>query len=302
MPACPPEINSTADLKALQRLMSSALFRPLDADDGMAATTPEGGSMVDFAESFMLPNDRLSAFDRLEIYARQYWFRLLDCLYDDYPGLKALLGQKKFHELSIAYLTKYQSSSFTLRNLGRRLEQFLREEPKHAGAKQAMAIDVARFEWAQTLAFDEAQKEPLEGEALLGSDPASLKLGLQPYLVLLDLDHEVDTFFIAVRKNEAGMRSETSNAILEATKRTKTKRVALPKAGKLWLAVHRHENQIYIKRLEEEAFILLAALREGETVGSALDLALANADPTVDWAGKIREWFETWGLLGWFCK
>ena len=27
----------------------------------------------------------------LEIYNRQYWFRVLDCLYDDYPGLRAIL-------------------------------------------------------------------------------------------------------------------------------------------------------------------------------------------------------------------
>ena len=32
------------------------------------------------ASEFIKPNDRLSSFERLEIYNRQYWFRLLDCL------------------------------------------------------------------------------------------------------------------------------------------------------------------------------------------------------------------------------
>jgi hypothetical protein len=42
--------------------------------------------MHDVAAEFIKPNDRLSSFERLEIYNRQYWFRVLDCLYDDYPG------------------------------------------------------------------------------------------------------------------------------------------------------------------------------------------------------------------------
>ena len=45
------------------------------------------------AAEFIKPNDRLSSFERLEIYNRQYWFRLLDCLYEDYPGLLSVLGK-----------------------------------------------------------------------------------------------------------------------------------------------------------------------------------------------------------------
>ena len=48
------------------------------------------------ADSFIKPNDRLTSFERLEIYNRVYWFRVLDCLYDDYPGLRAVLGERKF--------------------------------------------------------------------------------------------------------------------------------------------------------------------------------------------------------------
>ena len=81
------------------------------------------------AAQFIKPNDRLSSFERLEIYNRVYWFRVLDCLYDDYPGLRAIVGERKFMKLTTAYLAKYPSASFTLRNLGQRLEKFLREEP-----------------------------------------------------------------------------------------------------------------------------------------------------------------------------
>ena len=100
--------------------MASAIFRPLDACDRMQKRWPDGRATSAIAEQFIKPNDRLSSFERLEIYNRVYWFRILDCLYDDYPGLRAILGEKKFMRLATAYLAKYPSVSFTLRNLGRR--------------------------------------------------------------------------------------------------------------------------------------------------------------------------------------
>ena len=58
-----------------------------------------GARSSDLAPRFIKPNDRLSSFERLEIYNRVYWFRVLDCLYDDYPGLRAVLGERKFMKL-----------------------------------------------------------------------------------------------------------------------------------------------------------------------------------------------------------
>ena len=109
--------------------MAAAVFRPLNARDGMQSRWTDGRSTRSVAEQFIKPNDRLSSFERLEIYNRVYWFRVLDCLYEDYPGLRGIVGEKKFMKLATAYLAKYPSESFTLRNLGQRLEKFLREEP-----------------------------------------------------------------------------------------------------------------------------------------------------------------------------
>ncbi len=108
--------------------MASAIFRPLTAQDRMQPRWTDGRQMSASPTQFIKPNDRLSAFERLEIYNRVYWFRILDCIYDDYPGLRAILGERKFMRLATAYLAKYPSISFTLRNLGQRLEKFLREE------------------------------------------------------------------------------------------------------------------------------------------------------------------------------
>ena len=73
------------------------------------------------AGEFIKPNDRLTSLERIEIYNKQYWFRLIDCLYDDYPGLLGVLGKRRFNAMGRAYLEAHPSRSYTLRNLGSRL-------------------------------------------------------------------------------------------------------------------------------------------------------------------------------------
>src|SRR5262252_285082 len=143
----PLKASSRAQLKQLQKVMATALFRPLTADERMQSTWVDGRSMNKVADSFIKPNDRLTSFERLEIYNRVYWFRVLDCLYDDYPGLRAVLGEERFMKLITAYLAKYPSASFTLRNLGSRLEKFIREQPKWVAPRKEIALEMARFEW-----------------------------------------------------------------------------------------------------------------------------------------------------------
>src|ERR1022692_3285935 len=103
MQPCPSSIRTLADYKQFQRVMGDALFRPLTPLDGMQKKWMDGRPMREIAESFVKPNDRCTSFERLEVYNRQYWFRVLDCLHDDFPGLRALLGQKKFSALNEAY-------------------------------------------------------------------------------------------------------------------------------------------------------------------------------------------------------
>src|SRR5260370_40102479 len=95
----------------------------------MTNAAPDGKSMRAYASRFIKPNDRLTSFERLEIYNRQYWFRLLSSMIEDFPGLRAVLGDKRFEAMSKAYLVDCPSQWFTLRNLAARLEAWLRQAP-----------------------------------------------------------------------------------------------------------------------------------------------------------------------------
>jgi hypothetical protein len=285
--------------------MAGALFRPLTSQWGMQKRWTDGAPMVAMASEFIKPNDRLTSFERLEIYNRQYWFRILDCLYDDYPGLRAVLGERKFMKLATNYLTRYPSDSYTLRDLGSRLEQFLREEPGWSAPREELALEMVRFEWAQVVAFDGPANPPVTPDDILDTPAAKLRLGLQPYLSLLELNFAVDDFLIAVKKGESDvLRGEASNAMDGAPKAsTRRKRVRLPKREKIYLAVHRHDNMLFYLRLDPVAFAILTSLRRGESVEDAcVEAVTASEGTNIDWSAQIKEWFDTWSALGWFCR
>src|ERR1700758_5512494 len=177
-------------LLEFQRKMMKAVMRPLASSDRIAPKTDNGRPMRIEAAELITPNSRLSSLERLEIYSRSYWYRALDSLYDDFPGLRAVLGQRAFHRLSRAYLTDCPSRSFTLRNLGSRLEDWMRRNPRYSGTRQALALDMARLEWAHIEAFDNASEKVLGPEDLLELGP-EFRAGLQPYIRLLAVQHPV---------------------------------------------------------------------------------------------------------------
>jgi hypothetical protein len=282
-------------------MAAHVIFRPLGSGDRTQRTWLDGRPTSEVVAEFIKPNARLSSLERLEIYNRQYWFRVLDCLYDDYPGLRAILGDRKFYRLRVAYMAKYPSSSFTLRNLGNRLEQFLAEEPSWTSPREQICREMARFEWAQIVAFDGAAKPALTPQDLHNTRPASLRLGLQPYLTLLELNWPLDHFIIAVKKRDVALRSEASNAINDRNGKRTTRCPRLPRRQRVFLAVHRYNNDLYYKRLDAVQFRLLCALHDGATLKLACAQAFgAQGDPAL--TGRIQDWFKTWMELGWFCR
>jgi hypothetical protein len=301
-----PRLRFKADsrqaLKALQRRMAAAVMRPLTPRTTMQKTWTDGRPTRDIAAEFIKPNERVTSFERLEIYNKQYWFRLLDSFYEDFPGLHGVLGDKKFGALAERYLVKNPSRSYTLRNLGSRLEPFMRAEPRWSAPHQKLALDMARFEWAQVEAFDNEALPVLGEDDLHGRDPATLKLSLQPYVVLLELDYPVDDFLIAVKKG-GSLRGEASNAVEHDRDRSLARRPRLPKPKKTFLAVHRLDNDLYYKRLESEAYAILTNIRRRMTLEKSCARALEKTfDADVNWPGTIREWFAVWTALGWFVR
>ena len=76
----------------------------------------------------------------------------------------------------------------------------------------------------------------------------------------------------------------------------------MPKPERIFLAVHRVDNSVYFKRVDQEAFVILCALRDGKSLSDAVD--------AVDWSGRlmdeamadVQQWFAYWSAQGWFCQ
>jgi hypothetical protein len=218
----------------------------------------------------------------------------------DFPGLRALLGEKKFWPLIERYLAACPSRSFTLRDLGSRLARFIAREPDLVAPHGAAARDLVQFEWAQIVAFDGPARPRLKKSQLAGADPAKLRFALQPYLTLLACRHPVDEYVLAV-KQDGALRAEASNAVATRVEGA-GEVVRLERGGLLHIVVHRVDDQLYYKRLEPEAARLLRAIKAGKTLAEACASAFARSKLSPDeQAKKIRDWFALWMRLGWLC-
>jgi hypothetical protein len=291
-------------LEKLQRTMARAVMQPLTASEHMQRRAPDGRPMKTYAARFIKPNDRLTSFERLEIYNRQYWFRLLSSMTEDFPGVRSVLGEKRFDAMCRGYLVDNPSRSFTLRNLGSRLESWLRAHPKWAGKKQGLALDIARLEWADIEAFDSEAKPALRTEDLAGAANAgaNLVLVLQPYVRLLSFRYPVDDLLLAVRREDE-QTDFASNAFAERRKRKRVRAVAKLKPAAIFLVVHRIDNAVYFRRVTAEEFAVLTSLHRGKSLGKAIDAAFRNsAIPIEARAASVQDWFRNWATLGWFCR
>lgn len=250
-------------LMELQRRVAAAILAPL---------TPTGAEV----RAFIKPNDRLTSLERLDIYRRSYWERVLHSLGDDFPGLRAILGQRAYDRLAKAYLADTPSRSFTLRNLGSRLEDWLLAHPSFAGRNAALALDMIRLEWAHIEAFDGPEEKPLGPEDLLEPGPET-RLALQPHMTLLQLQYPVDDLRIRAQRENRSLVRHCSRL----------------KAEPIYVAVHRADFMVYYRRLAAEEFRILESLRHGASLEEAID---STAEP-----GHIETWFAAWSRLGWLC-
>jgi hypothetical protein len=279
-------------LLALQKRMAAALMRPLVAGDRI---DPQA------AVDYIKPNDRLTSLERLEIYSRSYWYRLLDSLYEDFPGVRAVLGRRAFERLARAYLTDCPSASWTCRNLGSRLEEWLRRNPTFAGDRLALALDMSRLEWAHIEAFDAQDEKTLGPEDLLELGPG-LRFGLQPHIRLIELHYPVDD--LRVKVNAASEDQGTaSNAVLKRKAGGLVRRIHRMSPEHIFLAVHRLDFMVYYRRLDPDEFRLLAALGKGLPVGKAMESALEDSPVSVDvLRRRVEGWFAAWAEMGWLCR
>lgn len=285
-------------LLELQRRMAAAVMEPLTGSEGMRNRRRDGVVNASEALDLIKPSATLTSFERLEIYNQQYWFRLYASFEDDFPGLKAVLGNKRFGLLMRAYIADRPSTSYSLRDLGSRLSDWLAANEALTVPRTVLVHDVVRLEWAHIEAYDGASF-PVPGPAFLGSVTEETRIGLQPYVRLLALSHPVDDFMVRVHQDDGSSDGSSNNASAKRQSRPAGRLPAISPEP-LWLAVHRQEFTVYYKRLRPEEYYMLVALQSGKPLGEVLVAGLADSSIAEETRpGFLQDCFQQWTTLGW---
>jgi putative DNA-binding protein len=284
------------NLEQLQRTFFELIRQPLTSNDRLRTRTLEGRSIKALADELITPSARLTSFERLELYSQGYWFRILEAFDRDFRGLRTVVGKPRFERLARGYLTDCPPDSFDLDRLGNRLEAWLTDHPRYAHYRQRVALDMVRLEWAKIEAGNSGEHPRLRATdlaglgATLGEDPA---IALQPHLRLLQLGYPVD---------ELLMRIDESEPDGAPKRRTRARRLRVPRARAVYLAVHRQHSTVYFKSLEPEAFVLLRALQDGSQLSAAIQTCVEGSQASVEHVTRsLQHWFADWAALGWFC-
>lgn len=129
------------------------------------------------------PSKTLAPAERLDIYADDYWARILDALIEDFPILQAYLGEDVLYELAEQYLQTYRSQHFSLFYVGNRFTDYLRNTYHHKNRNTV--LETADYEWARALCFF-APQLPLLDPSLFSEDALmQVMLQFQPHVQLV---------------------------------------------------------------------------------------------------------------------
>ncbi|MEZ5354000.1 MAG: DNA-binding domain-containing protein, partial [Bryobacteraceae bacterium] len=240
------------ELAALQKWMQGALI----------AEQPVSPAAV---RRRVRPSRTLAPSQRLDIYRDMYEARLIEALRADYPLLAQALGGELFEDLLHLYLREHPSRSYTLNRLGDHLPGFL---PDVEGLPNPDFLhDLARYELATTLVFDEEQVPPLDA-ARFAEVPTDAwpeaRLITVPALRLLALQYPAHRW-----KGKALHRRKS------------------------WIAVVRRDYAVNWMELTQPGYKLLAGLIAGRTLGEAI----GRRSPAM-----LAEWFREWASAGIFAS
>ncbi|PZM78681.1 MAG: hypothetical protein DKT66_23400 [Candidatus Melainabacteria bacterium] len=278
----------SSGLTGVQTLMEEIITRPL-VEGGLNQLHHSGDEMSTVAARFIKPNSKLTSFQRLEIYNQQYWYRLIDSLREDFPGLQAYLGEEVFELVVTGYLEEHKSSSYTLRNLGSGLANFLLSNQLPTKSKSKLGSQIAAFEWSDVIAFDEEFVEPVTQKDIEKPGFINTSLRLQPYISVLKLDYAVDSFIAKVKDLDI-----TESLSDEKKRPSPAKRLT-------YCVVHRVDNVVHYKRVDSFAFELLQIFKGGcsiNALGERLS-SFANNYDDAQIAAQISNNFSLWTKLQW---
>lgn len=268
-------MEQTFPLEVIQRWMQLTLIEPY----GEAAATNK-------IEQVVAPSTRLTSTERLGIYQQGYKLRLLECMSKQFPVLEYALGPQLFRAFCEQYLVTYPSQSYTLGELGLRFPQFLSETRPDRDLPQEeredwpdFLIELAQFEIAAFQLFDAVIEEVYPRAVVTTADA---RLALAPAMRVHHYHFPINPYYQAVSRGE---------------------KPALPYPGNSYVALLRQEYRLGMFDLNAPQYLLIDAMRNGESIGGAIERLATHHNISLEEAQhRWNTWRPRWIELGFFVE
>lgn len=284
------------ELSGVQRWFQAVVTHPDGVEAGVES--PDAHQFVpmtrDALEIMVTRSERLTARDRMAIYANAYYARLLECLGESFPVLKRTLGEEAFNGFAFGYLQQFPSSTYTLGKLGEHFSDYLnvtrpdKYESGFDGNEEDadwpdFLIDLTRLEWTISEIFDGPGIEntrtvqPEDLKAIRTEDWPHVRIQTGPCLRLLQTRFPLNTYYTAARRQPEDVAPR------------------LPAPGESYIAVTRRDYIVRRHDLTRLQYLLLRTLQQGATLGDAIakataDVKLSDEDLSLALTQSFRDW------------
>lgn len=255
-------------LEAAQRWLFQRVTRPL----GASASEPAD-------DAVWVAGGTLPSSERIAVYQRAYFSRLVECLRDDYPALAHALGADDFEALCLEFIETHPPASASLNYYGAPFADFCATWP---APRAAFASELARLEWAvvECIHADaERSLDPGELGALSEREWSLVRLCPSPAARLLATSYPVHRYYQAFLE---GREPEP------------------PRFEACSIAVCRRGDRVWRLGVDPRWAGLLRRLMSGEPLASALAGVPAEASPGSNAAAELEGALAEWVRCGLF--
>jgi hypothetical protein len=240
-------------------------------------------------EDVLLPSQRMTARERLDVYASSYFLRLRDVMKSDFAGLAHALGDEAFDATMREYVTRHPPASFTLNRYGAGVAGFLAGEctVKAVARRRGFLVELARLERAVEEVFHAPRRAAVD-VARLQSIP---------------VERWSDAIFVPIAALQLHAFRWPVNGYLQSVYDERSP--SPPSRAANWLVVYRKNWKSWRARLAKEQFELLSALSRGIPLGAALEKIVTKRRGrrrNQALLASLGPWFREWAAEGLFAE
>lgn len=272
------DLKVPSSVIAIQKWVASIITRPLSEESQMQMIAPSGRLMSEEAAEFILPNRKLSADKRIQIYNQQYWWRLLSILQDNFPALTRIFGYTDFNRsIGVPFLMKYTPHHWALSALGCEMTCWIEEE--YDAADKPLIHAMAVLDLAYQNSFTALHVPSVEASLQL----LTTKLRLQEHVKLFSFPFDALSFRSQLVQESVEFWIDADFPVL-------------PKNKEYFFLLYRSSNNlISYKTLEKAEWVLLHDITKGLSIEEACDhLEKMGGELYTTAQLGIEKWIQEW--------